>query len=268
MNNNPFDEIFSSGGVRIACIGTLAILALFLLAQTITIAENFGRPTVPATDTITVQGDGQATLPPDVARVSFSVENISATVAEAQTATTKQANSALDFVKKQGVAEKDIKTLSYNISPQYSYPNPCPSGALCPDYYRSPKIIGYQVSQTIQVTMRDLSAVGELLGGLGKLEVQNVNGPAFALDDATAGYDAARSDAINKAKEQAKLLTKQLGVRLGKIVNFSESSGGYPYPIYALGMGGGVSESKSVVPDVPTGENTYTASVSITYEIR
>lgn len=266
MNNNSLYEIFDNGGVRIALIGALSILALFLLAETINIAANFGRSGVPATDTITVQGDGQATMPPDVARISFTVDNTSATVAEAQDATTKQANTALGFVKGQGVAEKDVKTLSYNISPQYSYPNPCTYGTICPDYYRSPKITGYQVSQTVQVTMRDLSKVGEMLGGLGKLEVQNVNGPAFALDDSTAGYGAARADAINKAKVQGELLAKQLGVKLGKIVNFSESSGNYPYPMM-YGLGGGVSE-KSAVPDIPVGENTYNASVSITYEIR
>jgi len=266
MNNNSFYEIFDNGGVRIAFIGALSILALFLLAETINIATNFGRSGIPATDIITVQGDGQATLAPDVARVSFSVENTSATVAEAQTATTKSVDSALDFVKEQGVAEKDIKTLSYTISPQYSYPNPCSPGLICPDYYRTPKITGYQVSQTIQVTIRDLTKVGELLGGLGKLEIRNVSGPAFALDDSTEGYSAARADAINKAKKQAELLAKQLGVSLGKIVNFSESSGGYPYPMmYGIS---GVAESKSATPDVPSGENTYNASVSITYEIR
>jgi len=266
MNNNSLYEIFDNGGVRIAIIGALSILALFLLAETISIATNFGRSGVPATDTITVQGDGQATLPPDVARISFTVDNTSTTVAEAQDATTKQANAALEFVKKQGVDDKDVKTLSYNISPQYSYPNPCQPGAICHDYYRAPKITGYQVSETIQVTMRDLTKVGEMLGGLGKLEVQNVNGPAFALDDSTAGYSAARYDAIKKAKEQAKTLADQLGVRLGKVVNFSESSGGYPYPMMAYGLGG--ASEKSAVPDVPVGENTYNASVSITYEIR
>ncbi|TSC64811.1 MAG: hypothetical protein G01um101491_162 [Parcubacteria group bacterium Gr01-1014_91] len=266
MDNNPFHEIFSTSGVRIALTGALAILALFLLAETINIAANFGRPGVPATDTITVQGNGQATLAPDVARVSFSVENTSATVAAAQAATTKQANTALEFVKGQGVADKDVKTLSYNISPQYSYPNPCTGGKMCPDYNRAPKVTGYQVSETVQVTVRDLTRVGELLGGLGSLGVQNVNGPAFALDDSTAGYDAARADAIDKAKTQANRLAGQLGVRLGKIVNFSESSGGYPYPMMAYGLGG--ASEKSAVPDVPAGENTYSASVSITYEIR
>ena len=182
--------------------------------------------------------------------------------------TTKQANAAIEYVKGQNVDEKDVKTLSYNISPQYSYPNPCPRGGVCPDYYSgTPKITGYQVSETIQVTMRDLSAVGTLLGGLGKLEVQNINGPAFALDDATAGYDAARADAIDKAKVQAKLLAKQLGVHLGKIVNFSESSGGYASPMYGLGMSRADAKAEPA-PNLPVGENTYNASVSITYEIR
>ena len=115
--------------------------------------------------------------------------------------------------------------------------------------------------------MHDLTAVGALLGGLGKLSVQNISGPSFALDDPTAGYDAARADAITKAKTQASLLAKQLGIGLGKIMNFSESSGNYPSPVYS--MAAGVSDMKSAAtPTLPAGENTYNASVSITYEIR
>ncbi|HUY05536.1 MAG TPA: SIMPL domain-containing protein [Candidatus Paceibacterota bacterium] len=265
MNNNMFDELFSTGGVRIALTGALSILALFLLAQTITTAENFGRPSVPATDTVTVNGSGQATLAPDVARVSFTVQNTAPAVADAQAATTKQANAVLGIVKAQGIADKDVKTLSYNISPQYSYPRPCTAGVACPPY-GAPTITGYQVSESIQVTVRDLSSVGTLLADLGKLAVQNVSGPDFTLDDTTAGYDAARADAIAKAKAQAALLSSQLGVTLGKIVNFSENSGGYPTPVYA--MAAGTSAKSEATPNVPVGENTYNASVSITYEIR
>jgi uncharacterized protein YggE len=266
MNDHPFLNIFGDNGVRIALTGVLAILALFLLAQTITSATNFGRPTAPATDTITVNGSGQATLPPDIARVTFTVQNTAATVAAAQEATTKQANAALAFVKEQGVADKDVKTLSYNIYPQYSYPAPCKPGMMCPQY-DNPKITGYQVSETVQVKVRDLAAVGGLLSGIGKLEVQNVSGPEFALDDPTAGYNAARADAIADAQTQAETLSAQLGVHLGKIVNFSESSGGYPMPMY--GMGAGKADmAVSSAPSVPTGENSYNASVSITYAIR
>jgi uncharacterized protein YggE len=254
--------------IEYAAVATLFVLACFLAIEAISVAQNFGRPANPATDTITVQGAGQATMAPDVAHISFSVQNTAVDVASAQAATTKQANTALDFVKGQGVADKDVKTLSYNISPQYSYPNPCPPGAMCPAYSGTPKITGYQVSETVQVTMRDLTKVGEMLSGLGKLGVQNVNGPDFALDDSSAGYDAARADAINKAKIQADLLAKQLGVSLGKIVNFSESSGGYAYPMYATAFGKGSADSAVPAPNVPVGQNTYNASVSITYEIR
>ncbi len=266
MNDHSFFNIFGDNGVRIAFTGVLAILALFLLAETISTAASFGRPGVPATDTITVQSDGQAVLPPDVARISFTVQNSASTVSGAQTATTKQANAVIEYVKEQGIADKDVKTLSYNISPEYSYPNPCSPDMICPDYSRSPKITGYQVSETIQITMRDLTEVGTVLGGIGKLEVQNVSGPNFALDDATAGYDAARADAIAKARMQAEQLAEQLDVTLGKIVNFSESSGG-GYPLYAMGLGGGDAKAVSA-PNVPAGENTYSASVSVTYEIR
>jgi uncharacterized protein YggE len=266
MNQDSLNEIFSNGGVRVALMGSLSILALFLLAQTITTAENFGRPSIPATDTITVNGDGQATLAPDVAHVSFSVQNTAPDVASAQAATTKQANAAIAFVKSQGIADADVKTLSYNISPQYSYVNPCVPGALCPAYTGTPKITGYQVSESIQVKIRDLISVGTFLAGIGKLEVQNVSGPDFALDDSSAGYDAARADAITKAKIQADLLAKQLGVHLGKIVNFSESSGGGAYPVYSAGVS--LDSKAAPTPVVPVGDNTYSASVSVTYEIR
>lgn len=258
QKKNATHEIFNNEVVRATLVGVLSILALFLLAQTIDLAKNFGRQSMPATDTVTVQGTGQATLPPDVARISFTIERSSATVANAQAAATKQANAALAFVKGQNIAEKDVKTLSYTISPQYASVR-CPKNtSVCPP----PKIVGYQVSETFQVTVRTLSKVGAFLAGLGNLDVQNVGGPAFALDDETAGYNAARADAINKAKSQATLLAKQLGVSLGKIVNFSESSGA-AYPMYSM-----MDAKMSSAPNIPAGENNYTASVSITYEIR
>ncbi len=251
-----------------AAFAVVVLLALFLAAQTLAALKGMDRSDGPATDVITVSAEGQATIAPDVARVSFTVEHTAPAVADAQAAATKQTNEVIAFVKTQGVDEKDVRTLSYTISPQYAYPNPCAPGMACPAY-SSPKVTGYQVAQTIEVKVRDLTKVGELLAGLGKLQVQNVSGPAFALDDSTAGYNAARADAIEQARAQAKSLAKQLGVRLGKVVNFSESSGGYPYPMMGYAMGGAMREDAvKSTPDVPVGENTYRASVSITYEIR
>jgi uncharacterized protein YggE len=252
--------------IQMAVVVAVSMLALFLLVQTISAFENLGRPTTPPMNLITVQGSGKASAVPDIAQITFGVTQTATTVAEAQSAATKQTNAALDAVKGMGIAEKDIKTTSYNISPQYSYPRPC-YNSICPADTDIPKVIGYQVSQSIQLTVRDLEKVGDLLATLGKLNVQNLYGPNFTLEDPTAPQNEARAEAIMEARMQAKQLAKDLGVRLGKIVNFNEG-GNYPMYAMAYGKGGDVAMSPEAAPQVPTGENEYTSNVTITYEIR
>lgn len=262
-SSDVLTQLSDMRSIRGAATVVLGLLAVFLLVTSIDTVTTMGRG-IPAMNTITVTGNGQATMPPDVARVSFTVQNTNPTVAKAQSATTEQTNKALALLKQQGVAETDIRTLAYTITPQYSYPN-CNGVTVCPPA----TIVAYQVAQTVQVTVRDLARVGDLLAGVGDLGVQNVSGPSFGLDDSTAGYAAARADAIAKAKAQAAVLSKQLGVRLSKIVNFYETTDGTDGPMPLYGRGGGEMDVKTAsAPSVPAGENTYSATVSITYEIR
>jgi uncharacterized protein YggE len=255
-------EFFGNNSIRIAVVGVLAILALFLFAEMLLAIQEVGNPTNPPADTITVQGTGQAALAPDIAHITFTVENTAAQVADAQAATTKQANTAIDDVKGQGVADADITTLSYQITPQYSY-SACPSGAYCP---ASGKVSGYQVAETVQITVRDLEKVDDLLQALGTGQVENVSGPDFGLADPNAGQEAARAKAIEAAKAQAQALAASLGVSLGRIVSFSDNAGGYPFPVYAAA--GATAARDASAPEVPAGQNTYTDTVSITYAIR
>lgn len=269
MDTNSLSQLFDNRGVRVALTSVLVLLALFLLVSTINTASNLGRSGQPATDTITVNGTGEATMIPDIAKISFTIQNTAATVPEANDKTNKQGNEVIAYLKQQGIKETDIRTLSYSVNPQYSYPNPCPPGSACPTYSGSPKITGYQAMHSIQVTIRDTKNAGTILAGLATHQVQNVSGPEFTLDDSNAGYLAARAKAIDDAKAQARQLADQLGVRLGKIVNFSESSGGYPRPMMYEAYGKGAATADSVAtPSIQTGENTYNASVSVTYEIR
>jgi len=89
------------------------------------------------------------------------------------------------------------------------------------------------------------------------------------VEDESAIQTEARDEAIADAKEKAKALAKELGVSLVRIVSFTESNGGYPYPLYdkAYGMGGAVAQS-APAPEISTGENKYTSNVTIVYEIR
>lgn len=219
-------------------------------------------------NTITVTGKGEALAKPDIATVSFSVFQESKAIADAQKIVTDKTNKAVDFLKNNGIAEKDIKTTGYNIYPQYDYLQAaaCTSG-FCPSGKQV--LRGYQVTQSIDVKIRDISKAGTILSGLTDAGVNTVSGLTFSIDNQDAINAAARKDAIDDAQSKAKQLAKDLGVRLVRIVSFNENNGGYPVPMYAnakvLGMGAMDSAS---APVVPTGENTITSNVTITYEIR
>jgi uncharacterized protein YggE len=267
-------EHLANNSIRVAVVGVLAILALFLFAETVGAVQSFSNPSTPPADTITVSGTGQAAVAPDIAHITFTVQQSASTVAAAQAAATKQANAAIAYVAGQGVASKDVTTLSYDISPQYSQnsvvvPVACAPGEACgssgPTTISSNTITGYEVDETVQVTVRDLTQVGTILAGLGSQGVQNISGPDFGLEDPTAGTDAARAAAITDAKTQAQTLASQLGVRLGRIVSFSDGSGNYPGPVFATAMS--ASGSVAAAPSVPAGDNTYSDTVSITYAI-
>jgi len=248
----------------------LAILIIFLAAETLYAFKsysNIDRGT-PISNVITVSGDGEVFALPDIATFTFgSVENAK-TVAEAQKKATEKINKALALVKAAGVEDKDIKTVDYNIYPRYEYQNfPC-TQFQCPPSKQY--LNGYEVTQTISVKVRKVEDAPKILESLGGVEVTNLSGLEFSVDDQKKLEAEARSKAIASAQEKAKVLVRDLGVRLGRVVNFSES-GNYPIAYReGYGMGGdGISVSAPAPKvELPAGQNKITSNVSITYEIR
>jgi len=109
----------------------------------------------------------------------------------------------------------------------------------------------------------------EVLGKLGELGVQNINGPEFALDNPDEVRGEAREEAIEKARAEAERLADQLGVRLGKVVSFYDNNQSpMPYGYGGAMMEGDMSMKAANAPTLPVGQNEYTANVSITYEIK
>lgn len=269
--NDSFAETFvkATKPVRYAAAAALGMLAIFLLLLSINELGDLGRSDVYPATTITVEGTGKGTSIPNLAVVSFSVTEEAATVAEAQGKATEKTDAALSSVKELGIEEKDVKTISYNVYPKYENTY-CASG-YCPDM-RSPRIIGYEVSQSVEVKVRDTAKAGDVLQALGTLNVQNISGPSFQVDEQDEIRNVAREEAIAEAKAKAKVLADELGVRLGKVVSFYENPGYMPYYDYGYyGKGGGAMDmamEAAPAPSLPTGEQETTVSVSITYEIR
>ncbi len=249
-------------------VGILLVVFLAVLSiKEIKSLAYVGKDT-PATNVISVNGKGEAVSIPDIATFSFSVTETAKTVAEAQAKATERTNNALTAVKAGGVAEKDIKTLSYSINPHYEYSQGVCTTYGCPGGKQV--LIGYDVSQTVQVKVRDLSKAGALFDSIGSVGVQNVNGLTFSIDDMDTIKATARAQAITQAKVKAEKIAKDLGVSLVRITSFYDSSDDVIYP-YArdAAMGGAESMNiKAVAPQIPTGEQKITANVTITYEIR
>lgn len=263
------NDVMNNKIVRYAVIAVLVLLALFLLVKTVDGVDEIGRSSSPITNTITVSGEGRASAVPDIARITYTVMESAANVADAQARATEKNDAALAAIEDLDIKDEDVRTLSYNVSPQYDYGRSvCGYGMPCPPS-GTPTITGYQVSQTVEVKVRDTEKASEALGKLGSIGVQNIYGPEFTLDNPDEVRAEAREEAIEKARAQAKTLADQLGVRLGKVVSYIDNN--QPYPMYGYGMGGGMDSVKAqevASPTLPVGQNEYTANVSVTYEIK
>jgi uncharacterized protein YggE len=259
------NEMGINFAIKVAVIGVLAIFALFLFAELMSTLQNMGSSTNPPTHTIVVSGTGTATAVPDTATISFAASATDSSVVTAQSKVTASIKKALEGVKAAGVASDDITTTSFNVSPHYAQ-SPCPPGALCPQIATASGTSGFDVSENVTVKVRDTTKVSTILDVLAKANVSNVSGPDFVVDNTQAVYAQARGQAIQKAQQDAQALAGQLGVHLARIVSFSDSTGGNT--IQPMFKGAAMATDSAPAPVVPVGQNTYTDTVSITYEIR
>jgi len=249
----------------------LAVYVAVLAVNAIKANKYIGRD-VSTQNTISVSGKGEIYVKPDLAVMDFSVLSEAKTVAEAMTDNTKKMNAIADVVKSLGVAEKDLQTTGFNISPHYDYVRQSSSDLISgaePIYPSGKRILsGYDITQTLTVKMRDMAKIGTIIQEVTAAGANQVGDLQFTLDDPDAAQAQAREKAINNAKEKANPLAKQLGVKLVKIVNYNEND--YT-PVYSLDyaaktVAAGIAEN-APAPSIQTGENKITSNVSIVYEI-
>ncbi|MCA9353177.1 SIMPL domain-containing protein [Patescibacteria group bacterium] len=258
--------------------GTVFLLVLSILAITLTGFVVKGNKNYDG-DTISVTGTAEVNATPDVATFSFTVRETSKTTDEAQSVISEKLATILDGLDRIGVDKKDIKTESYTMYPRYEWVRVdqttqkvgVDGTVYFPGENQKQVQVGFDVSQNVSVKLRDFDKVPEVLTLFGEIGVENLYGPNFHIDEPDDLQDEARKMAIAEAKEKAKQLAKDLGVRLGKVVSFNEGGNGYyPEPYYAKTLSAVAYEedARSVAPDLPTGENTITSTVNIIYRIK
>lgn len=257
-------------GEYIAFISLLIILSLYFGIKFLSELRSYGTESSVNSNTITLTGYGEVQAVPDIATIYFTIQSSKTTQVESSNEVNTKTKSILEFLKTKGIAEKDIKTENYNSYPKYSNPTPCPLYYYegMPPCRTESKIIGYTVSQSITVKIRKVDDAGKIIDGINKIGVTNMSGPTLAIDNEEALKIEARKKAIDNAKEKAEILSKDLGIRLGRIASFSESGNYYPMSMGYSAKMMDVSSESSVFSEIPKGENTISSNVTITYEIR
>ncbi|MBU6338562.1 MAG: SIMPL domain-containing protein [Rickettsiales bacterium] len=267
-------ENFLTKNLKRIVIANLCLLALFLLAQTFsTFADislkkkmaNKGAPGILGSSGITFSATASVKAKPDVANFFMTVREEAEDNVSAQQKMTDKSNKAMELLEKEGIDKKDIKTNNYNTYPKYSSSNIVCIKAPCEP--TKSVITGYEAMQNISFKIRDISKSGDIVTKLAALQVNDVQGPNFAIEDTSEAEAEARSEAIKEAKEKAQKIAKELGITLGKITAFSDSASPYQ-PYMEMGARGFAAKASSRAPNMESGEQEVSSTVSITYEIK
>lgn len=267
MVNQGF-ESFKEAKKTLFCI-PIVIVSVFLITLTVYTAvaiqnkikegKYIGQE-IEAKNTITVSDKGEIYVKPDLALTTFSVTNEAKTVTEAINKNTEKMNAVIDFIKDQGVEDKDLKTTTFNIYPRYEWYEEI----RIPPYPQGKRVlVGYEVRQSLEVKIRDMEKIGDIIQGATDAGANQVGDLQFTVDNPDEFKKQAREQAIEKAKAKAEELASQLGVKLVRITNFSESGVVPRYYELEKAVGMGVEET----PQIQTGENRIEVTVTITYEI-
>lgn len=219
---------------------------------------------------ISFSAEGKVLAKPDVAKIIFDVINQGEKAETVQKENNEKMQKVIAFVKEQGVAEEDIKTVRYSLSPQYDYDwcredQMSASSRSCP-----PKIVGYELDQRVEVKIRDFDKINSIIGGLSEKGVNKISNVNFEIDDPEGYRNEARIQALNKIEERARLLSQKTSIHLGKIINILEGSG--IYPIYrSLDMEKAMAasaEGEVVSAPIESGTEEISITLNVTYELR
>ncbi|MDA1280305.1 MAG: SIMPL domain-containing protein [Chloroflexi bacterium] len=186
----------------------------------------YGAPTGTVNSGIWVTGQATLEIPADVAQVSIGVESRDDTVSEARQNAAQAMEKVLAEIKKHGVTDDDIVTTNFNIYPQTVWIEVSDSLGR----HSEPRITGYVVSNTIQVTVRDidnLSPVVDTAATAGG-DLIRINSIQFTVDDASVFGTQIRELAAADAKAKAALYARAMGVTLGQLVYLTELGSSVP----------------------------------------
>jgi uncharacterized protein YggE len=223
----------------------IPLLAATALAQT------------PAPETVTVTGTGRVSLQPDRYTFTAGVQTQAASVEDAVNENNTRVSAVVAALKKAGAADADIRTSGFSIYPQQDYQQGHP-----------PRVVGYQVTNNITVTRKQIGDAGKLLQAAISAGVNTASGLTFDVSDPRRGRDEVLKAAVEDARAKAAVLAAAAGRTLGRAITINEmGSQAPPPPRPQMLRNAAVAEAVSVVP-VESGAYEVTSSVMVVFELK
>ena len=219
-------------------------LAALLAASLPALAET-------APPSISVNGEAQVSVAPDLAQIDGGVTTEAKTAREASEANNKAMAAVLPALKAAGIPETDIQTSRISLFPQ-SAPSR-PNGPM--------QITGYRANNRVTVRIRDVTKVAATIDALVTAGANEIGGINFMVSQESKHLDDARVQAIEDARRKAEIYARAANVRLGAPVSISEEGSGGPVPVVRAQFKAGAA------PPVAPGEETLRVSVNVSYEI-
>jgi len=207
---------------------------------------------------ISVSGEGKVFARPNMAEINVGVVAESKNAADALKSSNDSMSGLMKTLTDKGVAEKDVITVNFNVSPQYRYDNQTRTNR--------PTIIGYSVNNQVHVRVRKLSELGDILDALVQSGANSVNGISFTIAEPEPILDQARQKAVADARRKAELYALASGSKLGRVLYITESGGFQPQPPRPMmAMTRAVADGGQV--PIAVGDQQSTVYVTVTYAI-
>ncbi|MGH2617076.1 MAG: SIMPL domain-containing protein [Thermomicrobiales bacterium] len=224
------------------------------------------------TTLVYVNGSGSVRVPPDMASVVVGVDVERPTLAEAQAEASTQATAIIDAIKAAGVAEEDLRTASFNVRVvrERDRERGDEESARGGDNAQRDDIRGFQVSNAIAVTVRDLDTLGRILDdaiAAGANEVRNVS---FSLTDPDDAAEPARTRAMDDARTKAEGLASAAGMTVSRVVSISETYSPRPEAVVfaTANAGGAIADASGGDVPIAIGTDEIAVEVQVTYELK
>lgn len=216
------------------------------------VAQPTGVPLRPAE--ITVSAQGRARTAPDRAVITLGVQSRAGSASDAAGENSRVQRAVLDTLRAMGFRGEQITTTNYSVRPEYAPP---------PERAGEPRVAGYIVSNTVQVTLHQTERLGQVVDAALSKGANTVHGVAFTLSDPAPSRREAIADAVAKARADAEALARAAGGSLGRVLTLTTSQGGGGGVVFSSPMS---LASRAETPMQP-GQASVTATVTARWEL-